>query len=138
MNSSPKLPPADPWDNQTGHDQMVKLSVRAHYVPINERWFSLHLHVGFNGNDMPLTQHPVMMSRNPSHDPPSAAVVKTISLTKEVFRQSNAIVRSVEVINPTLMDPESHTFIHLEAWIAGRLGVALVHDSGTVAVMSVN
>ena len=134
----PRLPPADSWDTQTGHDQAVKLNVRAYYAPYNDEWFTLHLHLDFNGEDRPLTESALLMSRNPTHDPPSAALLKTIALTKDVFRESRALLRSLEVRNPALMDPQSSTIIHLEAWVAGRLGVALAINDGVVSVRSVN
>lgn len=132
------LPPADSWDTQTGHGQLVKLNVRAYYTPFNDEWFTLHLHLDFDGKDRPLTESALLVSRNPTHDLPSAAVLKTISLSKEVLGRHGAVLRSLEVRNPALMDPESNTIIHLEAWVAGRLGVALAINDGVISVTSVN
>lgn len=136
--SFPKLPPADSWDTQTGHNMGVLLQVRAYYRPHDASWFTLKLSLDWQGEDKPLAPAASMVSRNPSHDPPAAATLKALSIAKSLLAAHGAELRDIVITNPGLMDPESSTIIHMDAWVFGRLGVALDMVDGVVQVRSVN
>lgn len=135
----PKLPQADPWDKQTGHNFTVKLGVSASYSPVNDDWFTVELRLVINQMIHPLSK-PILVSRNPDHDPAAAVHLKVLSLAKEHLARGGATIKDVKVFGGDLIDPTQPQYVSLDAWVAGRLGVALEKNPATdlVTVRSVN
>lgn len=135
--SSP-LPPADPWDKQTGYDQLVKFQVRAMYQPVNDDWFTARLELVANNRAHPLSTS-ILVSRNPNHDPPSATTLKMISLAKEYVQRGGCRLSDWHIITD-LVDPTQPMVYHMDVTVAGRLGVAVDKDpvTGLATVRSVN
>ena len=138
VTSKAQLPPADPWDKQTGYDQLVRFQVRAIYQPVNDDWFTARLELVINSMIHPLSTS-ILVSRNPDHDPPSATALKMISLAKEHVQRGGCRLSDLAMVSD-LVDPAEPGVYYMNALVAGRLGVAVDKDpvTGLATVRSVN
>lgn len=135
VNHTPTLPPADPWDRQTGVHPVAEFEIQCTWRNLNEEWATVQPFINLEGELYPLTQQADIrrVFRQLRNERVEASELTALAWSKRALGGGGVVVLEFAEANPGHIlsgQANGHTVYRWMATVGSRLSVALVKLHG--------